>query len=67
MTKTKMRDKVKELQMRCDCGCKSQVLFQLHPEGILQVDTRDSRRHEWHGVVLYEVEKVRKFLKEEKK
>lgn len=54
--------KVKELQLKCDCGCKSQVLFQLHPEGILQVDVRASGRHKWHGVVLYEFEKLKELL-----
>lgn len=56
---------VKEYQTTCDCGCKSQVFIQKHPEHFLQIDTRDSGRHKWHGVVLYseKMEKVKKLIK----
>ena len=60
-----MKKKIEELQLKCDCGCTSQVLLQLHPENFLQIDCRDSGRHKWHGVVLYEdnMKKVKKFIK----
>ena len=68
--------KNKGLQLKCDCGCKSQVMIQLLPykdsdhkvKFVAQIDTRDSGRHRWHGVVLSDddFKKVREFLKGKK-
>ena len=43
----------RELVLRCDCGCSSQLMIQMDiSDGDLQIDCRDDGRHKWHGVWL---------------
>ena len=64
MKKSKLPEE-KELQLKCDCGCTSQILFTFWPDKTLKIDIRDSGRHKWHGVCFYEegIEKIKEFLK----
>lgn len=43
---------MKDLLFKCCCGCRSQASVSPLKDGCVIIDTRESGRHSWKGVVL---------------
>lgn len=58
--------KLKELRVKCSCGCKAQLLVQNVDNDMVMIDTREDGRSKWIGVVLEkkEIQKLKEFLRE---